>query len=51
MTLYSLRKAWSPFRRRLSCCPLSTPLSTPLFLELSLQLSLQLRRFVHQQFE
>jgi hypothetical protein len=47
MTLYSLRKPWSPFRRRLSCCPLSTPL----FLELSLQLSLKLRRFVHQQFE
>jgi hypothetical protein len=47
MTLYSLRKAYSPLLRRLFC----RPLSTPLFLELSLQLSLQLRRFVHQQFE
>jgi len=51
MTLCSLRKAYRPSLRRLSCCPLFTPLSTPLFLELSLQLSLELRRFVYQQFE
>jgi hypothetical protein len=43
MTLYSLRKAYRPFLRRLFCCHLSSPL----FLELSLQL----RRLVYQQFE